>query len=154
MLFCSFLATSDLTQMSIFERKILIFQVVFISWIDPPCSCGHFPFLLSKIRSFLKPQWPFEWFFACRLRRHSEIQPLNTKNRISTGKYWDWASENKNCVKACEICGPTKLVWASSEHFWRFYGNCTILVHSRNSAEKQKITKMVVKPSEMVGFHF
>ena len=82
------------------------------------------------------------------------IQPLNTKNRILTGKYWDWASENKNCVKACEICDPTKLVWASSEHFWRFYGNFIILAYSRNSADKQKITKMFIESWKMVGFHF
>ena len=76
------------------------------------------------------------------------------KNRILTGKYWDWASENKNHVKACEICDPTKLVWASSEHFWRFYGNFIILAYSRNSADKRKITKMTVESWKMVGFHF
>ena len=76
------------------------------------------------------------------------------KNRILTGKYWDWASENKNHVKACEICDPTKLVWASSEHFWRFYGNFIILACSRNSADKRKITKMTVESWKMVGFHF
>ena len=82
------------------------------------------------------------------------IQPLNTKNRILTGKYWDWASENKNCVKACEICDPTKLVWASSEHFWRFYGNFIILAYSRNSTDKRKITKITIESWQMVGFHF
>ena len=74
------------------------------------------------------------------------------KYPILTGKYWDWASENKNCVKACEICDPTRLVWASSEHFWRFYGNFIVFAYSRNSADKRKITKMAIESSQMVGW--
>ena len=76
------------------------------------------------------------------------------KNRILTGKYWDWASENRNRVKACKICDPTKLVWDSSEHFGRFYGNFIILAYSRNSADKRKITKMTIESWKMVEFHF
>ena len=75
------------------------------------------------------------------------------KYPILTGKYWDWASENKNCVKACEICDPTRLVWASSEHFWRFYGHFIVLAYSRNSADRRKITKMTIESWKMVGFH-
>jgi len=50
---------------------------VFICSIDSPCSCGHFPFLLSETRPFLKHQWPFERFFGT----HSRSFPKDSLNK-------------------------------------------------------------------------